>query len=186
MTRTKKAQATWADVKASLQGFDRDDLQSLVKDLYAASKDNKAFLNARLNLGADQLQPYKDVISRWMKPDVTRNQLYSVAKAKKAITDYKKAIGTPSALAELSIFYCEEVFDFLDFCSVDDEGYYTALMRMYAQAVKYVLQSETAEQAPFIDRLDELRSRARDIGWGVSYDFDELWYKADLDRHERH
>ena len=70
-----------------------------MKDLYSASKDNKVFLHTRLNLGADQLQLYKDVISRWMKPDVTRNQLYSVAKAKKAIADYKKAIGNPSALA---------------------------------------------------------------------------------------
>ena len=42
------------------------------------------------------------------------NQLISISKAKKAITDYKKAIGRPDGMAELSIFYCEEAFGFLE------------------------------------------------------------------------
>ena len=36
-----------------------------------------------------------------------------VAKAKKALADYKKAIGRPEGLAELSVYYCEEAFTFL-------------------------------------------------------------------------
>lgn len=186
MARTRKAHATWTDVKTTLQSFGRDDLQSLVKDLYAASKDNKAFLHARLHLGVDQLKPYKDVISRWINPDIMRNEPISVARAKKAISDYKKAIGHPSGLAELSIFYCEEVIDFTRVCGVDDEGYFMALVRMYAQAVKYVLQLDPAEQTPFIDRLEQLTSSANHIGWGVSDEFYKLWHEAGLDRDKRH
>ena len=37
--------------------FDRAGLQGLVQDLYAASKDNQAFLHSRLGLGHDQLGP---------------------------------------------------------------------------------------------------------------------------------
>jgi hypothetical protein len=44
-----------------------------------------------------------------------RNQPVSVSKAKKAIAEYKKAIGQPQDLAQLSIFYCEEAFSFLEF-----------------------------------------------------------------------
>ena len=39
-----------------------------MQDLYAAGKDNKAFLHARFALGDDSLEPYKDVIIRWINP----------------------------------------------------------------------------------------------------------------------
>jgi hypothetical protein len=82
-------------VKAGLREFDRTALLGLLQDLYGASKENQAFLHARLNLGSNPLDPYKAAISRWICPDVFRNQPVSVAKAKKAISDYKKAIGYP-------------------------------------------------------------------------------------------
>ena len=91
---TKKAAPSWTNVKAKLADLDRAGLLGLVQDLYAASKDNQAFLHARLHLGEDVLKPYKATIDRWLWPDVFKNQDTSVAKAKKAITDYKKASGT--------------------------------------------------------------------------------------------
>jgi hypothetical protein len=86
----KNASPTWSDVRAALLHFDRTGLQGLVKDLYAASKDNQAFLHARLGLGHVRLQPFKAIISNWKCPDVMKNQPISVSKAKKAIADYKR------------------------------------------------------------------------------------------------
>jgi hypothetical protein len=37
----------------------------------------------------------------------------SASKARKAIADYKKAIGRSDGMAELPIFYCEEAFGWL-------------------------------------------------------------------------
>jgi hypothetical protein len=102
-------------------------------------KDNQAFLHARLGLGADQLAPYKAIFSRWICPDLMRSQFVSVSKAKKAIADYKKAIGQPGGLAELSIFYCEEALSFVESCGYEDERYFAALIRVYHRAVKRVL-----------------------------------------------
>ena len=99
MARTKTT-ASWASVKAGLRDFDRTALLGVLQDLYAASKDNQAFLHARLSLGGNPLVPYKAAISRWICPDVFRNQPVSVAKAKKAISDYKKAIRHPEGMAE--------------------------------------------------------------------------------------
>jgi hypothetical protein len=107
-----------------------------VQDLYTASKDNQAFLHARLGLGDDQLQPFKTTISRWIAPDLMKGQSISISKAKKAIADYKKAIGRPEGLAELSIFYCEEATGFLESCSMDDEKYFAALIRMYGRSLE--------------------------------------------------
>jgi hypothetical protein len=39
----------------------------------------------------------------------------------RAGTDYEKAIGRPEGLAELSVFFCEEAFSFVESCSFSDE-----------------------------------------------------------------
>src|SRR5262245_32924112 len=85
VAKEKRASPSWITVKAALLAFDRAGLLGLVQDLYAASKDNQAFLHARLGLGDDQLRPYKARISRWISPDMMRNQRISIATAKKAI-----------------------------------------------------------------------------------------------------
>ena len=166
VVRSKNASPTWGDVKAALLDFDRAGLRGLVQDLYTASKDNQAFLHARLGLGHDQLQPFKANISTWICPDLMNNQSVSVSKAKKAIADYKKAIGRPEGMAELSIFYCEEAFGFLESCSMEDESYFAALIRMYGRSLEFVSSLPPAERATYIERLDKLRSRGRRIGWG--------------------
>ena len=147
MTTTTKPEPSWRDVKVELEGFDRAGLLGLLKDLHELSRDNQAFLNARLGLGATPLNPYKKIISRWIAPDVMKGQNISVAKAKKAISDYKKAIGHPKGVAELLLFFCEEAVGMLLWCEMDDESYYAALVRMFNQALITICGLPEAERA---------------------------------------
>jgi hypothetical protein len=158
--------------------FDRAGLRGLVQDLYTTSKDNQAFLHARLGLGHGQLQPFKASISRWISPDLMKGEPVSVSKAKKAIADYKKAIGRPDGVAELSIFYIEEALSFLESCSIDDENYFAALIRMYGRSLEIVSSLPPAERGTYLERLDELRSRGKNVGWVVEEEFNSLWYDA--------
>ena len=112
MIRRQSKSPTWKEVKTELMRFDRTGLLGLVQDLYAAHKDNQTFLHARLGLGADVLEPYKETIDRWLWPDVFRQQDTSVTKAKQEISNYKKAVGEPAGLAELMVFYCEQAAGF--------------------------------------------------------------------------
>ncbi|WP_313953482.1 hypothetical protein [Accumulibacter sp.] len=178
---TKKNAPSWTDVKGKLADFDRAGLLGLVQSLYAANKDNQSFLHARLGLGEDPLKPYKAIVSRWVCPDVLRNQDVSIATAKKAISDYKKAIGHPEGLAELAVFYCEEVSRFLDYCGMDNEGYYAALVRMFEQALKATLILPETQRDDLLDRLEEVRAAGQSYGWGVDEDFNWLWQKAGLE-----
>ena len=178
MASAKNAKPTWRDVKAELEGFDRTGLLGLIKDLHGASRDNEAFLFARLGLGTDPLEPYRKAISRWICPDLMKGQNVSVAKAKKAISDYKKAIGLPQGVAELSIFYCEAALSLSSGCSIDDEGYYAALVRMFEQALTAVERLPASERALLYGRLDPLRAQADSLGWGVKDAFDELWHST--------
>jgi hypothetical protein len=113
-----------------------------------------------------------------------KNQPISVSKAKKAIADYKKAIGRPDGMAELSIFYCEEAFSLLESCNMEDEGYSVALIRMYERSLEFVLSLPPAERATYLVRLDKIRSRGRHVGWGVQDELNSLWHAAVLDEHK--
>jgi hypothetical protein len=86
-------------------------------------------------------------------------------------------------MAELLIFYCEEAFGFLESCSIEDESYFAALIRMYGRSIEFVSRLPPAERTTYLDRLDKLRSRGRNVGWAVAEEFNNLWYAAALDEH---
>lgn len=174
MKQPRQKKPTWSDLKRQLAGLDRSALLGLVQDLYAASRDNQAFLNARFALGEDVLEPYKVIIDRWVCPDVMRNQNISIARAKKAISDYKEATGRAEGMAELTVFYCESCVNLLSFCGMDDEGYFNALVRMFEQALKAIVALEPNQRKGFVQRLEAVRNEGHNWGWGVGDDMDYL------------
>lgn len=177
---TKKKTASWSDLKAHLVGMEKDQLLALVKDLYGASKETQQFLHARYAVGgSDVLEPYKATITQWINPGDVRKPL-SVSKAKKAITDYKKAVGDPQGLAELGVFYCEQVFASLDLCTSEDETFYDSLCVMFAQALGYIEKLPQADRSPYIERMWQVRLKGNEIGWGVWDDFEQAWEAAGL------
>ena len=103
-----------------------------------------------------------------------RNQDISIAKAKKAISDYRKAIGRPAGLAELAVFYCESCKTLLGYCGMDDEGYFDALVRMFEQALKAIVALEPGQRYALVERLERVRREGHNWGWGVGDDMDDL------------
>jgi hypothetical protein len=178
--RQPSSKPSWTDVKAKLANFDRLGLLGLIQDLYAAHKDNQAFLHTRFGLGADVLQPYKETLDRWLWPDVLRNQDTSVMKAKQAISSFKKAVGDPDGLAELMVFYCECASGFCNDVGYQDEAYFDALVRMFEQALKTIAQLPAGDRSLLITRLDRVRFLSHNFGYGVGDDMDSL-----LARHRR-
>jgi hypothetical protein len=146
----------------------------LIQDLYAAHKDNQTFLHTRFGLGQDVLKPYKETLDRWLWPDGLRNQDTSVAKAKQAISSYRKAIGEPAGLAELMVFYCESAAGFSNDVGYQDEGYFDALVHMFEQALKVTRQLSTGDRDALIVRLNRVRTISHNLGYGVGDAMDSL------------
>ena len=168
---------TWNLVKDQLRHLDRAGLVVLFKDLHALAPENRAFLAARFGLGSDPLAPYKTSISRWICPDLLRGQDISIKKAKKAISDYRKAIGQPEGVAELCIFYCEEAARLLSECGMEDEAYFSALVRMFCQALSKVIDLPPIEREPMLKRLNAVRRTLSETGWGVDNAIEDIWYE---------
>ena len=175
--RHPRSQPAWTDVKAKLAGLDQRGLIGLIQDLYTTDKDNQTFLHARLGLGQDVLQPYKEALDRWLWPDVLRNQDTSVARAKQAISSYRKAVGEPTGVAELMVYYCETAVGFSSDIGLQDEGFFDALVRMFEQALKVTLQLPPRDRDATISRLDRVRTVSHNLGYGVGEDMDFLLAK---------
>ena len=172
--KLKKTYPTWSDVKQKLAEIDRAGLARILRDLYDASKSNQIFLHARFGLGDDLLAPYKAIIDRWIWPDPAKNQDTSVATAKKAIADYRKAAGQPEGLAELMVFYCERAVGFSNEYGMDDEGYFDALVGMFKQALKVSVTLSVGQREAMLDRLDAVRDISHNFGYGVGDSMDDL------------
>jgi hypothetical protein len=172
--RSPRTQPKWADVKAKLASLDKIGLIGLVQDLYAAHKDNQTFLHTRFGLGEDVLEPYKETLDRWLRPDPLRNQDVSVAKAKQAISIYRKAVGEPAGLAELMVYFCENAAGFSNDVGYQDEGYFNALVNMFEQAIRITRQLSAEDRDTLIVRLDRVRTVSHNLGYGVGDDMDSL------------
>ncbi len=172
--RNPRSHPTWTDVKARLASLDRLGLIGLIHDLYISHKDNQTFLHTRFGLGEDVLKPYKETLDRWLWPDVLRNQDTSVAKAKQAISAYRKAVGEPAGLAELMVFYCESAAGFCNDVGNQDEGYLDALVHMFERALEVTRQLPAADRDALIARLDGVRTISHNLGYGVGDAMDSL------------
>jgi hypothetical protein len=162
--RQSKSQPKWTDVKTKLASLDRAGLLGLVQDLYAAHPDNRTFLHTRFGLVQDVLEPYKQTLDRWLWPDAFRKQDTSVANAKQAISNYKKAVGDPAGMAELMVFYCEQASGFASNVGYQDESYFEALVRMFGQAVVTANTLPADTRDALIARLDRVRSMSHKCG----------------------
>jgi hypothetical protein len=103
-----------------------------------------------------------------------RNQDISVAKAKHAISSYRKAVGEPAGLAELMVYCCESAAGFSNDLGYQDEGYFNALVNMFEQALKTTRQLSAGERNALIARLERVRTIGHNLGYGVGDDMDSL------------
>jgi hypothetical protein len=168
-----KRNPTWTDVKKKIAGSDRAELLVLLRDLYAAHKDNRTFLHTCFGLSEDVLEPYKKTIDRWLWPDVYRNQEESVSKAGQAIADYRKAAGDPAGLAELVVFYCERMVGFARQVGYDD-ACSSGLLGTFAQALQAANDLPDSDRKSMVARLDHLSDIAQEFGYGVGDAMDYL------------
>ena len=133
MTTTKRRGPSWSDVKQSITSLDTSELIQLIASLYRLSKGNRDFLHARFSIGDNPIGPYKKVIEDCMFPDVFKNKPIQISRAKKAINEYSKALGDAKGEAELMTYFVECGNQFtVEFGDID-EGFYDALLRMYAR-----------------------------------------------------
>ncbi|MDA8362783.1 MAG: hypothetical protein M0Z84_02945 [Gammaproteobacteria bacterium] len=120
------------------------------------------------------MRPAGSLNDRWLWPYVFKNQDTSVARAKKAASDYKKAIGHPEGLAELMVFYCGRATGFCNDVGLQDEGYFDALVRIFDQALKTLGMLPAGRRSGQLSRLNAARRISHNFGFGIGDDMDGM------------
>ena len=142
MAKTKHATHSWKDIRSVLTKASHRDLLSLVGDLYALRKENQNFLYARFIKDGDTLVPFKEAIEQYVSPAEPWKHPVKLSLARKAISDYRKAVGDPEGLAELMLYYAECGVSFtLDFGDID-EPFYNSVVGVFFDGLKMLKRCE--------------------------------------------
>ena len=169
---TKHARsASWKDIQTVLAQQSAPELLQLIQDVYALRPENKDFIHARVLSTAETLQPYKAIIQQSLYPDGTYDEPIQLARARKAISDYKKATKNARGTLELMVYYVECGTQ----CTVDfgdiDAWFYESLASMFRQVTQTLQKSDHDTIGHFLPRLEAIVHQARGIGWGY---YDDL------------
>jgi len=179
-----KQNGTWSDVKKVISNFGHEELVNLITDLYHLSSDNKNFLHTRFSLGEDPLRPYKKIIKDCLYPDVMHDKPLRIAQAKKAVSQYEKAIGETKGLVELMLYFVECGNRFtVDYGDIN-EDFYLALVRMYDKTIDTLFSLDEDTIQVYQSRFSEIMESSSGIGWGYHDDLCDLYYEAFSDFEE--
>jgi len=166
---------TWSTVKAAASELSQKELLSLVGELYRLSKSNQSFLHARFADRDAAMEECKKLVSECLYPDVQRDRPLQVAKARKAVADFCKAVADPAAHAELMLFFLEQGNAFtLEYGDID-AGFYSALVAMARRAVEAIVSLPVDLQESFRERLAKVVRSSSGIGWGYHDDLKEIY-----------
>jgi hypothetical protein len=76
----------------------------------------------------------------------------------------------------LCAFDCEEAAWLLGDCGLEDEAYFSALVRMFEQGLPQATELPAAERHKILKRLNVVRGSLRGTGWGVADAVNEILY----------
>ena len=161
-----KSRSGWPAVRKKLDAFDRASLLALVHDLYDANASNRRFLEARLVSSSTSLEKYRRLVADAVYPDPFSRRQVSVRDATATITEYRRSTGDVAGTVDLMLTFLEAGTEQAAELGYGDESYFAALERKLDAVAKSWLDLSPDARGAAAKRLDWVRKRAQDIGWG--------------------
>ncbi len=170
MTNATKKHGGWSAVCQQLATWEKPALLALLKDLYEAAGGNRDFIHARCQAGecgGEVLEKYRGNIVEQFFPTRGDGKL-KLEEARKAIRDYRKAMGNLPGTAELLMTYVENGARFTHEYGDMDERFYDSVESALDELAA-LLRGEARGMYPqFRDRLARVEKMTDGIGWGFN------------------
>ena len=163
----------WTDAKKALASKDSKELLALIKDLYSLNPQNKTFIQTKYSL-IDPIKPYIEIIEKCVSLDYRKP--INLSGAKKAISQYRKAVGDPKGILELMVFYVECGTDLTCEYGDIDEKFYYSLESMFDNALQALIKFDQNIIDEYLPRLQTIVEKADCVGWGYYDTIVELLY----------
>lgn len=169
-----KRQGGWGAVRKKLEAFDRAGLLALVHDLYDANASNRRFLEARLVSSAMSIEKYRQLVADAVYPDPLSRRQVSIRDATATITEYRRSTGDVSGTVDLMLTFLEAGTEQAADLGYGDDSYFAALERKLDALAKLWPDLSPDTRGEAAKRLDRIRKRAQDIGWGYGDYVDDV------------
>ena len=161
-----KNKAGWASIRKNLELLDRTGLLALVHDLYEANAANRRFLEARFLSSSTSLEKYRRLVADAVYPDPFSRRPVSVRDATMTITEYRRSTGDLAGTVDLMLTFLEAGTEQAADLGYGDESYFGALERKLDAVAKSWPDLSPTVRKDAAKRLDWVRRRAQNIGWG--------------------
>ena len=162
---------SWSSLASKIESLPQNDLAALIKDLYDLSSDNRDFVTARIlasgnAAGSIVLDGYRERVEKAFYPMRGGFRRPKLTDGRKAISDYRKAVGDNAGLAELMITYVESGVRFTNEFGEIDEGFYNSIEAVMENLCKLLLAEGKELYFRLEERIRSLRDDTSHIGWG--------------------
>jgi hypothetical protein len=159
--------AGWGAIKAKLKGLSATELVALVGDLYAASRENRHFLEGRLVPTAAHLETYRDRVIDAVYPDPLSRKRVRVGEAERLIRHYRLSTGDESGAIDLMVALIEAGTEqAVDLGFGDDDSYFASLERVLESVVEALPSLPGEAQPNLVQRLRRVAERSEPTGFG--------------------
>ena len=161
-------------LKSKLAGMTREELEKEITGLY------KRFANVKDYYDIKEEDPLDSkIFNKALK--TIGDQFYpargygrlNLAKARKAISDFKKLVKHPIPIAELMFHYIENGIRFTNDYGDIDERFYSSMESMFASLCKYVIKNGLSDI--YKNKLNDLVNEAPE-GWGFRDSLTDTYY----------
>ena len=166
-----------ATVKKILTSMPKEEIISMVLEMYDARKEAKEYLEFYANPDEDgKLEEYKKIIVEEFYPHKANrlgNTRFSVCR--KAVSDYKKLKPSPVKLADLMLCYVENACHFTNDYGDMWEQYYTSVENNYKKTMAFIAKNNMLEY--FKPRLKQCVEWVSPCGWGIADTIADIYYE---------
>lgn len=155
------------DLKRQLKQYDHKELIGLISELYKQNHDIQHYLSVKFR-GDEVIQELQEKAEKEIEDEFFPDKGFGkmrLAKAKKAISDFRKLTGDKRRTVELMLFYVEIGTEFTNTYGDIDEKFYDSMNSMYFKVTKECENDEKLFHE-LHDRLYGVVVDSRGIGWG--------------------
>lgn len=161
-----------------LNTMDKEELVTIISDLYKTNKTAEARLNL-LFLGEEYgnalLEKYKKQLYKIFNPSNIVRTGFSLEKAQQILSDFADMCGDGRWYGDLALYFAECVTDFTMSYGDINEEFYDALGDAYRDAVTIARRDEEMYKL-WKDRLEYIYHEFSGFGWGMDDFITEEYY----------
>ncbi len=147
--------------KSILKKLDKETLIDLLLQLSKLSKENKAFLETRLNSDFDKLF---SLACKKIDKSFASFELMSLKNARQALMDFKKAKPDDSMLIELCLYYIKQAYDLEETDWRFQENFYSAIEKVY-DMIFDLMKKDKSLKEKYEKEVKKIIKRSNE-GWG--------------------